>query len=175
VKSTENESIETVMLTKPKDKGLADRVDAALRDTEMADAQDLDARPTDELAAQPVLPPTPEPEEPEVRMSQERRIAEWSDALRVTAEHDIPVLPPEMGVAEPVEPATSEDAPTRVRKRPPPPPGARPGRGTIPLMPDDDEPRRPDSEDALTPGMLVLGPPPATRGTTSSDDETKKR
>jgi hypothetical protein len=38
-------------------------------------------------------------------------------------------------------------------------------------MPDDDEPRRPDSEDgALTPGMLVLGPPPATRG---NDD--KKR
>jgi len=74
----------------------------------------------------------------------------------------------------------SDDSPTQVRDRkaPPPPPGARtPGRRTIPLLGESDdnddkkngeaEPSRPatraeSEDDTLTPGVMVLGPPPAT-------------
>ncbi|HTM23115.1 MAG TPA: hypothetical protein VL172_21490 [Kofleriaceae bacterium] len=91
------------------------------------------------------------------RLSQEQRIAEWNDALKkATGEHTIPVL------AEALQLPPDDEAPTRVRKLPPPPPGAR----------RPPPPPRPDSEDGtLTPGMLVLGPPPATRGATAVDDD----
>jgi hypothetical protein len=142
---------------------------------------------TDDLP-EPELPPVtldPEPPAPPRRRGRrpkaQEKLAAWDTAIKTaTGIHDS-VLPPEEAAPAPA-PAAPVEPPQRTGKRkPPPPPGSpeRPKRGTIRLMDDGDEKdpedthtfARASSENAeLKPGMMVMGPPPATRPDTVADN-----
>jgi hypothetical protein len=164
----------------PAESLLASRVDAALEagsglmEMEHADEADaeLEARPTNEL---PIPRPELDPPAPEVPAATDE-LAVWNEALERAAQ---PVEPAGARRQPPPPPGSrmrhgrstiplmksdqiaEEDLPVAMDP-------SQPGNGDAAPAARDDEPPRArtradtNDEETLTPGMMVLGPPPAT-------------